>query len=278
MVRLRPAAHPVRRAPGEVQFGLSPTSGIVLAGLTEAECKLLLSLADTAGTARDVSLAERFGVPLHRVIELVAALRRHGLLVGEAAPAPARRICVPGRGSVVDLVREYLSAADVGVVIPAEAAVAAAVDLALVCSADAVAPDEGRVWQRVGTAHLPVVLRDGEVVVGPLVHPGRSACLHCLDLHRRDRDRAWPRILSQIGTPTRDLARAVDAPTAQARTVAALVAMLAQECLATPTAVLGVSWQVSLPWPEVRTRVWEPHPHCACLARRPPSADRCRTA
>src|SRR5690606_18001219 len=115
-----------------------------------------------------------------------------------------------------------------------------------------------------------------EVVIGPLVHPGRSACLRCLDLHRRDRDSAWPRILSQVGSPTTDLSRSVDAPGPRARTIAALVSMMAKECLATPAAALGVAWQVSLPWPEVHTRVWEPHPHCDCaaLARPSPSAFR----
>ena len=276
MVRLRPTAHPVRRAPDQVQFGLSPSTGIVLAGLTETESELLLSLAQSAGTARDVSLAERFAVPLARVREFIGVLRSHDLLVPDTVPAEGHRLCVPGRGTVIDLVREYVAAADIGVLVPDEPGVPAAVDLALVCSIGATAPDEGAVWHRAGTPHLPVVLRDHEVVIGPLVHPGRSACLRCLDLHRRDRDRAWPRILSQVGSPTTDLGRSVDAPGPQARTIAALVSMMAKECLGTPAAALGVAWQVSLPWPEVHTRVWEPHPYCDCaaVARRSPGAFR----
>ena len=35
-------------------------------------------------------------------------------------------------------------------------------------------------------------------VVGPLVSPGRSACLRCLDLARAERDPAWPLILAQL--------------------------------------------------------------------------------
>ena len=35
-------------------------------------------------------------------------------------------------------------------------------------------------------------------IVGPLVIPGRSACLHCLDLARAERDPAWPQVLAQI--------------------------------------------------------------------------------
>ena len=42
-------------------------------------------------------------------------------------------------------------------------------------------------------AALLVGLRDGTAVVGPLVPPAGTPCLNCVDLHRADRDPAWPR-------------------------------------------------------------------------------------
>ena len=51
-----------------------------------------------------------------------------------------------------------------------------------------------------GRAHLAVSIREGRGVVGPLVLPGASSCLHCHDLHRRDRDPIWPRIAAQLAT------------------------------------------------------------------------------
>lgn len=266
MVRLRPTARPVRRGAGEVQFGLSPDSGIVLAGLNDPETELLLSLAGTSGTGRDVSLSQRFGVPLDRVEELVAALRGHGLLVDPAAASGSGRhvVSVSGRGSVVEHLRRELTATEVvAVEEPAAQPVPDTVDLAVLCARDAIAPDEGRAWQRARTPHLPVVLRDEEVVIGPLVLPGRSPCLRCLDLHRRDRDSAWPRILTQISSPARELTHAVDAPAGQVSVIASLVSMIALESLAAGSPS-GVSWQISLPWPDVRTRVWQQHPHCDC--------------
>jgi hypothetical protein len=47
-------------------------------------------------------------------------------------------------------------------------------------------------------AHLAVRLRDGTGVVGPLVLPGRSACLGCVELHRRSRDPGWPAVAAQL--------------------------------------------------------------------------------
>lgn len=271
MLRLRPGARPVRRAPGEVQFGVSPAQGIVLAGLTESEVQLLLSLAGQSGVARDDVLADRFGVPRHRLTDLVAALDGHGLLVDPGAAPLSMDSCslaVPGRGNVVDRVRDELRVTGVGRVVTGETEpVDPGISLAVLCAVDAVAPDQGRAWQAAGVPQLPVVLRDGEVVIGPLVRPGRSACLWCLDLHRRDRDRAWPWILSQVTSPTAELSRRVDTAPAQAGTVAALVAMLTLECLQPDEGVVGLSWHVSLPLPQVCTRRWERHPACECTVQ-----------
>lgn len=46
--------------------------------------------------------------------------------------------------------------------------------------------------------HLPVRVRDGTGMVGPLVVPGVTSCLGCADLHRSDRDAAWPAIAAQL--------------------------------------------------------------------------------
>ncbi len=49
--------------------------------------------------------------------------------------------------------------------------------------------------------HLPVVLDDDRVCIGPLVRPGLTPCLGCLDLTRADWDPAWPALLHQLGRP-----------------------------------------------------------------------------
>jgi hypothetical protein len=51
-----------------------------------------------------------------------------------------------------------------------------------------------------GVPHLCVDLRDGVAIVGPLVPPAGSPCLNCIELHRRDRDPAWPALAAQLST------------------------------------------------------------------------------
>jgi len=67
-------------------------------------------------------------------------------------------------------------------------------------------------------AHLPVRLRDGAGLVGPLVIPGVTSCLGCADLHRSDRDAAWPAVASQL----RDTVGSADRATVLATAALAL--------------------------------------------------------
>ncbi|WP_293781993.1 CBS domain-containing protein [uncultured Aeromicrobium sp.] len=48
-------------------------------------------------------------------------------------------------------------------------------------------------------AHLPVVLVDERVRLGPLVFPGHSPCLECFDLQQTTTDPYWPALLTQFG-------------------------------------------------------------------------------
>ena len=48
--------------------------------------------------------------------------------------------------------------------------------------------------------HLAVLAGEAIGVVGPLVIPGRTSCLRCLDYIRASKDPAWPLILAQLAT------------------------------------------------------------------------------
>jgi len=47
-------------------------------------------------------------------------------------------------------------------------------------------------------AHYPVAVSGALSRVGPLIIPGRTPCLDCLDLRETDRDRAWPALVDQV--------------------------------------------------------------------------------
>lgn len=68
-----------------------------------------------------------------------------------------------------------------------------------------------------GLDHLPVVIDEDRVRIGPVVSPGRTPCMSCHDLHRADWDRAWPALVHQLGRHTASMTPpAVDAMTTHA--------------------------------------------------------------
>lgn len=117
--------------------------------------------------------------------------------------------------------------------------------------------------------HLLVEVREQVGVVGPLVVPGRTSCLRCLDHTRTDRDPAWPSLVAQLSLPAR-------APEAcDSVLVAAVVAHAALQTLSfldgTTPAAVGGSLELTLPDWRWRRRTWAPHPACGCLRRAPAS-------
>lgn len=110
--------------------------------------------------------------------------------------------------------------------------------------------------------HLHVTARGDRAVVGPLVLPGRTACLHCVDLHRCDRDPAWPVLAAQLATAPGELHCAA-AVAALAVGVAA-VQVLDHLDGGQPEA-LSASLEVGGPGRLIRRRTWAPHPRCGCI-------------
>jgi hypothetical protein len=114
-----------------------------------------------------------------------------------------------------------------------------------------------------GIAHLPVVLDEDRVRVGPLVIPGLTPCLTCHDLHRTDWDHAWPALLPQLGRSPRLVAPTLPAPLAYAAAAEIGVEVMALDAGSRPR----TAGQVLAIGPEHDTRVAWPvafHHGCAC--------------
>lgn len=112
--------------------------------------------------------------------------------------------------------------------------------------------------------HLVATAAEAIAVVGPLVVPGRSACLRCIDLTRRDRDPAWPLIAAQASaaepsTPACDAVLAAAAATQAAAQVLAFI-----DGTETIPAAIGGTLELVLPDWRWRRRTWPVHYDCGC--------------
>lgn len=136
-------------------------------------------------------------------------------------------------------------------------------DLVVLAPARGGALDEGRQLTLDGVPHLVAEVRDATGVVGPLVLPGRTACLHCLDLTRSDLDPAWPALAAQLaGSRPRE---ACDGPLALAVASQAAMQVLAVLDGTTDPATLGGTLELVLPDYRWRRRSWSPHGDCGCV-------------
>jgi bacteriocin biosynthesis cyclodehydratase domain-containing protein len=116
-------------------------------------------------------------------------------------------------------------------------------------------------------AHLTAAASEAIGVVGPLVIPGRTACLGCVDMARTDRDPAWPLILAQASgrVPQPAACAAVLAAAVAAQATAQTLAFLDR---AGPiTAVTNGTLELVLPDWQWRRHSWVPHPQCRCSTR-----------
>jgi len=116
--------------------------------------------------------------------------------------------------------------------------------------------------------HLAVSASEAIGVVGPLVLPGRSACLRCLDLTRAERDPAWPLILAQLSAQAGADPPGCDtvlATMVAAQAVAQALAFIDQDGQA--PAVTNGTLELVLPGWQWRRRTWQPHPRCECRYR-----------
>lgn len=112
--------------------------------------------------------------------------------------------------------------------------------------------------------HLLVTLREGTPVVGPLVRPPVGPCLHCLDLHRTDRDPGWPGLAAQLATGP--ASRSCGTATLLSAVGYAVAEALTQVDGGTPETV-GCAVEIG-PAGRFRRRAWAPHPGCSCSGTR----------
>jgi bacteriocin biosynthesis cyclodehydratase domain-containing protein len=115
--------------------------------------------------------------------------------------------------------------------------------------------------------HLPVIVRETTAVIGPLVLPGRTPCLRCVELTRGDRDPVWPVLAAQLlgephGVEPCDI---VLASAAAAIVSLHVLAWLDRGQRALPPTVGGVL-ELSLVDLRLRRRTVGAHPGCGCGA------------
>jgi len=233
------------------------------------EAGVVVDLEEPTGLVRDLDVSAR-ARGLHEASALMAydptgagprwRLRR------------TARVAVAGASAVAAPLRRLLQDAGIGEVRAVrdlrdtDADRTATRDPALTVLADDHEPatDAAERLMRAGLPHLVAGMRGDAGVVGPLVLPGATPCLRCVDLTRRQHDPEWAGVRDQLSRPD----RSVTATPAAGVVTTAVAALAAAEVLAqvegrTPTTTAATA-SLTLAAPVPTLRRWPLQPACGC--------------
>jgi len=254
VLKVREGVPLVWRSPSSLQFGVDEPL-VVLDEVDAGTERMVAALVGGISSTGFDMMARGAGVSTDAAAELLSQLEP--VLAPEAADASARRarVAVSGDGPLADELRRVLR--DEGVLAESDQSTP---DLAVIVAGWVISPEDHGTWLRRDIPHLPVVVGDGGVTVGPLVEPGDGPCLYCVQLARTDDDPAWPAIATQLWTrPTPELSgvAVVEAAGFVARTVLERLRRGVGD---------AVSRRLASSTGEVSSRVWMRHAMCRCAA------------
>ncbi|MGI8878933.1 MAG: hypothetical protein ACR2KJ_00145 [Jatrophihabitans sp.] len=268
------------------QAGFSLTAQPPKPGWADPRTEALLADEITALSARRDDAAATVQRRRERTVEIRGGGRLVPLIATLLATAGIGRVHCPGDGDVAlrdalpgglrpaDEGRRFAAAVDDAVRRAApDAATSAATgepDLVVLAPDGPLDDTAADACFAAGLPHLVLGARGGGGVVGPLVLPGRSSCLRCLEHHRHDRDPAWPYLAVQLTTST---SRAEAAELAVKALTAALGVSQALGYLdGDGAAAVDGTLEFTLPDYRVRRRSWPRHPGCGCALPAPLAA------
>lgn len=299
---LKPGLLPVWRDRDTLQIGIDSRRAVALTGMAGA-AQVIGLLDGSRDRAQVILAAAGHGIPeatAERVLELLAAagalddfpagtLRLvsrplRARLAAELATVSlanrdgdggartlARRLAaqvrVHGGGRIGAGIASLLTASGIGrVTHAAQGAPSSLPDLAILAGRASL--DLRAALMRARIPHLAASADEAIGVVGPLVIPGQTACLRCLDLTRADRDPAWPLILAQLD------GRQPDPPACDAPLAAGVAAQAAAQALTfidravAATAVTNGTLELVLPGWQWRRRTWPRRQGCSCSSNK----------
>jgi bacteriocin biosynthesis cyclodehydratase domain-containing protein len=307
-LRLAPGRTVLWRGDRTVQLGVDPRHAVVVDGLSAGLARTLRLLDELAGAGLVEPADRADHPPPPLAADAAAWGLRTGRRAGELLARRAMAtVQVHGNGRIAVAVATLLAAAGVGAVAvhatgrvadtdvgtgylprdvgqPRERAAAEAVyrsrtvatadvppelpDVAVLADHAAWDPHLALRLSADRVPHLAVHAREASAVVGPLVLPGRTSCLHCADLHRTDGDPCWPRVAAQLAAlpPAVELACAHVAAGMAAEQVLALLTGRGEAADEPPAA--GTTFEVDPLHGSLVRRRWPPHPRCGCGAGR----------
>jgi bacteriocin biosynthesis cyclodehydratase domain-containing protein len=250
----------VWRDPFSLQIGVDPAR-VVLRDVSTADERMIAALGSGVSRSGLEMIAGSSGASERDVSSLLRKLKV--LLLPEPTEQRLARVSIVGSGQTVERIAATVALANISVTVSATAAEEDS-DLGIAVGHYVLDPESYGFWLRRDLPHLPVVFGDDSVQIGPLVEPGSSPCLYCLEHYRRDSDASWSAIASQLwGRRAASETALVSAEVASR--VARMVIGRIESGRQPARSLAARSFRLAVDSGEVTRRDWMPHPECGCV-------------
>ncbi len=274
---LDPARPVLLRPDGVVQVGWDPRRALLVrppSGMTARTLADLLRRLQSGATLRELG-QHADEVAADALADLVSSLADAGVVTNTTTRRRARAasVRIHGRGPLSDLLTGALRCSGVHITQSSRTHAGApteTTDLAVLTDFLVSDPRVVRDLHTAGVPYLPVRVRDGVGLVGPLVIPGVTSCLECADLHRSDRDAAWPAVAAQLRDTVGSADRATVLATAALalnqvdRVISAVRSGPGVSRSPAPPPTLDATLEFDVNVGSIVARRWTRHPRCTC--------------
>lgn len=198
ILRLDPRRPFVWRTPTSIQLGIDPAV-VILEDVNDGDARVLAALA-TGVTRQGLSvIGGSAGVEEARLDALVEAVGP-ALETAHASEPRPDTVCVIGSVPAAARIAALLAAAGHRVLAATvlDDLDTEPISAAVLVSHHVIDPREHLRWLNRDVPHLAVVFSELAATVGPLVRPGSTPCLACVEQQRTDADPSWPAIGYQL--------------------------------------------------------------------------------
>ncbi len=256
MLMIDPAYPPLWRDETTLQFGLPAV--VTVRDPSPWQQRLIRALEGGVAQEALEPMANVIGAPAHSARDFVTTIS--AALAPSTPPAPAQVAVLSSvslthdelsiMASHLSTARTHLSSLGTdGLRQTPE------VDIVVVVAAHIMDPRLTAELMAGDVVHLPIVLSGSGAHVGPVIVPGKSACMMCIGLHNTDADPAWPVLAAQL--TARSLRNAEPSVLAEAATTAARM-LSAHFAEAAPPSSVAIRVD------SVQRRAYSHHPHAMC--------------
>lgn len=258
MLRLDPAYPPLWRDATVLQFGLDAT--LIVDDPAPWQERLLHELGRGVPEIALEPVARMLGAPpaqartfVRRIARALEPEAREALTPVTVRVPPS--LPEPEAGALAGALTTFGGDVDVGAADALVYEPPRAGEVVVLVARHLVDPRHVTALMRDDVIHVPVVLTGRQVSVGPVVRPGETACLTCIDAHRQDADASWPTVAAQLlgrHGPGLGVSLAMEAGIAAGR------------LLSEPAPENGHSVTIHADSSRRTWQVHQPHPRCGC--------------